>query len=90
MNPPVFSWKTMGYVCLMTMVVGIGQYAIAHQFNDGKITQKVMGYIFLGMSIPSILIGGVLRMFSPHLQRYFAFMILICLFLGLLTLFTSP
>lgn len=90
MSHPVFSWRIMGYVCLLSIVVGLGQYAVAHQFNDGKITQKVIGYIFLGMSIPSILIGGVLRMFSPHLQRYFAVMILICLILGLLTLLTSP
>jgi hypothetical protein len=40
--------------------------------------QKVYGGIPLGMAIPSILIGGVMRLFRPNLQRYFAITAGIC------------
>jgi hypothetical protein len=63
--------------------VGIAEYAVAYQFSDGKITQKVIGAVFLGMALPSLFIGGVMRMFKPTLQRYFAINIAICLAIGL-------
>lgn len=81
-----FSWKRMGLVLLLTVLVGVAQYFVAHQFNDGKMSQKVYGGIFLGMALPSILIGGVMRLFRPNLQRYFAVSAVICLFTGLLLL----
>jgi hypothetical protein len=73
-----FSWKNFGLVLGLTALVGIGAYAVAWQFNDGKITRKVMGAVFLGMTLPSVLIGGVMRLFRPDLQRYFAITIAIC------------
>ncbi len=78
-----FSWKKFALVSGLTLLVGVGEYAVAYQFNDGKITQKVIGAVFLGMALPSVFIGGVLRMFKPSLQRYFAIMIGICLSIGL-------
>lgn len=62
-----FFWKNLALVLLLTLLVGIGEYAVAYQFNDGKITQKVIGAVFLGMALPSLLIGGVLRLFRPKL-----------------------
>jgi preprotein translocase subunit SecE len=73
-----FSWKNFGLVLGLTVLVGIGAYAVAWQFNDGKITRKVLGAVFLGMMLPSVLIGGVMRLFRPDLQRYFAMVIVIC------------
>ncbi|HLP93579.1 MAG TPA: hypothetical protein VK168_06060 [Saprospiraceae bacterium] len=86
MNENSFSWKRMGMVLLLTIAVGIGQYFVAHQFNDGKMGQKVYGGIFIGMAIPSLLLGGVMRLFRPTLQRYFAITAGLCLFTGLLLL----
>ncbi len=83
-----FSWKKFVLVLGLTVLVGIGEYAVAYQFNDGKITQKVVGAVFLGMALPSILIGGVMRLFKPELQRYFAINILICLSIGLFLILT--
>ncbi len=83
-----FSWNKFVLVLGLTVLVGIGEYAVAYQFNDGKITQKVVGAVFLGMALPSILIGGVMRLFKPELQRYFAITILICLCIGLLLILT--
>lgn len=82
-----FSWKNFALVLGLTCMVGIGEYAVAYQFNDGKITQKVIGAIFLGMTLPSLLIGGVMRMFRPNLQRYFAITIGICAAIGLFLIF---
>ncbi len=79
-----FSWKNFGLVLALTLMVGIGEYAVAYQFNDGKITQKVIGAIFLGMTLPSLFIGGVMRVFRPNLQRYFAITIGICATIGIL------
>ncbi len=79
-----FSWKNFVLVLGLSLLVGIGEYAVAYQFNDGKMTQTVIGAVFLGMALPSILIGGVMRLFRPGLQRYFAITAGICLASGLL------
>lgn len=86
MTRPPFSWKNLGLVLMLTLLVGVGQYAVAYQFNDGKITQKVIGAVFLGMALPSLLIGGVMRLFRPNLQRYFAISAGICVSIGLFLL----
>lgn len=78
-----FSWARFALVGALTLCVGIGEYAVAYQFNDGKMTQKVMGAVFLGMALPSLLIGGVMRLFRPNLQRYFAWMAGICVCIGM-------
>jgi len=78
-----FSWKIFALVLGLTILVGIGEYAVAYQFNDGKITQKVVGAVFLGMALPSLFIGAVMRIFKPTLQRYFAITIVICFSIGL-------
>lgn len=86
MTQPSFSWTNFGFVLLLTIAVGIGLYAIAWQFNDGKMGSKVIGAVFLGMALPSIIIGGVLRLFRPELQRYFAITAVGCLAIGILTI----
>lgn len=83
-----FSWKNFALVLGLTLLVGIAQYAVAYQFNDGKITQKVLGAVFIGMALPSLIIGGVMRLFKPTLQRYFAITMGICLSIGLVLIFT--
>jgi hypothetical protein len=83
MESSKFSWNKLIFVFGLTTLVGIGQYALAYQFNDGKITQKVIGAIFLGMALPSLIIGGVIRIFKPRLQSYFAITIGLCLSIGL-------
>jgi hypothetical protein len=81
---PPFSWTHLGFVCLLTIGVGVGAYAVAWQFNDGKIGSEVIGAVFLGMALPSIILGGVMRLFRPDLQRYFAIVALVCVFIGIL------
>jgi hypothetical protein len=78
-----FSWKNLGYVLLLTTAVGIGAYAVAWQFNDGKMGAKVIGAVFLGMALPSLFLGGVMRLFRPDLQRYFAITAIFCLLTGI-------
>ena len=73
-----FSWKNFAILLACTALVGVGEHAVAWQFNDGKMTQKVLGAVFLGMALPSLLMGGVLRIFKPSLQRYFAITAAIC------------
>ena len=82
MKKPDFSWKNFGMVLGLTALVGIGAYAVAWQFNDGQMTRKVLGAVFLGMALPSVFIGGVMRMFRPELQRYFAITIGLCALVG--------
>ncbi len=90
MNPrPPFSWINLGLVLLLTLAVGIGAYAVAYQFNDGKMGNKVIGAVFLGMALPSLLLGGVMRLFRPDLQRYFAITALACILTGILILTNS-
>jgi len=84
MEQNAFSWKKFALVLGLTLLVGIAEYAVAYQFNDGKITQKVIGAVFLGMALPSLFIGGVMRMFKPAMQRYFAINIVICFVIGLI------
>ncbi len=83
-----FSWKNLVLLLGLTILVGIGEYALAYQFNDGKITQNVIGAVFLGMALPSLLIGGVMRLFRPTLQRYFAITAGLCLTIGLFLILT--
>ncbi|MBC7775151.1 MAG: hypothetical protein H7246_06895 [Phycisphaerae bacterium] len=78
----------MALVLGLTIMVGVGEYAVAYQFNDGKITQKVIGAVFLGMALPSLLIGGVMRLFKPRVQRYFAITAGLCLTIGLFLILT--
>lgn len=72
MNTQPFSWSKLGMILLLTLAVGIGAYFVAWQFNDGKMTKNVYGSILLGMALPSLLMGGIFRLFRPDLQRYFA------------------
>jgi ABC-type uncharacterized transport system permease subunit len=88
MSKNSFSWKNMGFVLALTLLVGVGMYFVAWQFNDGKITRNVIGSLFLGMALPSLLIGGVMRLFRPNLQRYFAITAGICLSIGLFLILT--
>jgi len=83
-----FSWKNLALLIGLTLLVGIGEYALAYQFNDGKITQNVIGAVFLGMALPSLLIGGVMRLFKPTLQRYFAITAGLCITIGLFLILT--
>ncbi len=84
-----FSFKKLALILLASFMVGIGEYAVAWQFNDGIITQKVIGFVFIGMALPSLIIGGVMRMFRPELQRYFAITILFYVTIGGVLLLTS-
>lgn len=88
METKKFSWKNLLLILGMTCLVGIGEYALAYQFNDGKITQKVLGAVFLGMALPSLLIGGVMRLFRPGLQPYFAITVGICSAVGMILILT--
>jgi hypothetical protein len=86
MQASSFSWTNFGLVLLLTIAVGIGAYAVAWQFNDGKMGNKVIGAVFLGMALPSIIIGGAMRIFRPELQRYFAITAIVCLSVGIMVI----
>ncbi len=86
MDKVAFSWKKFAMALLLTVAVGIGAYAIAWQFNDGKMGSKVIGAVFFGMSLPSLILGGAMRVFRPDLQRYFAITALGCISIGVLIL----
>lgn len=82
MQEKSFSFKNLGMVLLLTIGVGMAAYAVAWQFNDGKMGQKVVGAVFLGMALPSLMLGGAMRVFRPDLQRYFAITAGSCLLIG--------
>lgn len=82
----MFSFKRFFAILGLTLLVGIGAYAVAYQFNDGKMSRSVVAFVALGMSFPSLIIGGVMRLFRPELQRYFAVTALLCILTGLILL----
>lgn len=61
----------LGGILLLNVLVGLGAYFVARQFNDGKLNAAAFGSIFLAMALPNLLIGGVMRLFRPELARYF-------------------
>ncbi len=73
-------------VLLLTGLVGIGIFATAYQFNDGKINQAVVGSIFLGMAFPNFFVAGVMRMFRHRAGFYFLWTALACALMGMLIL----
>lgn len=79
-----FSWKKMGLVLGLSGLVGVAAFAVAWQFNDGKITKHVVGAVFLGMALPNLIIGGTMRLFRPDLQRYFGIALGGCVLAALL------
>lgn len=83
-----FSWKKIGIIIALSLLVGVGEYAVAWQFNDGNITQRVIGAVFIGMALPSLLFGGVMRIFKPELQLYFAISAGIFMLIGLILILT--
>lgn len=74
-----FSFKRLFAVFGLTILFGVGAYFVAYEFNDGKMTRSVFAFIALGMSFPSLIIGGVMRLFRPELQLYFAITALLCI-----------
>ncbi len=79
-----FSFKRLFAVLGLTLLFGLGAYFVAYEFNDGKMTRSVSAFIVLGMSFPSLIIGGVMRLFRPELQRYFGITAVLCLLTSLL------
>ena len=61
----------LGGILLLNLLVGVGAYFVALQFNDGKLNPAAYGSIFLAMALPNLLIGGVMRVFRPDVARYF-------------------
>lgn len=80
----MFSFKRFLAILAITILVGIGAFVVAWEFNDGKITPSVVAFVFVGMSFPSLIIGGVMRLFRPDLQRYFALTAALCLLTALI------
>lgn len=78
-----FSFRRFFAVLSLTLLFGVGAYFVAYEFNDGKMTRSVFAFIALGMSFPSLIIGGVMRLFRPDLQRYFALTAAICILVAL-------
>lgn len=50
-----FSWGNFGMVLALTVLAGIGAYAVAWQFNDGQMTRPVIGSVFLACPCPACL-----------------------------------
>lgn len=73
-------------VILLTALIGIGIFATAYQFNDGKINQAVIGSIFFGMAFPNFFIAGVMRLFRHRAGFYFLWTALACALTGALIL----
>ncbi|HNE29992.1 MAG: hypothetical protein U0U46_04410 [Saprospiraceae bacterium] len=61
----------LGGIIMLNLLVGIGAWFVALQFNDGRLDVAEYGAVFLAMALPNLLIGGVLRMFRPDIGRYF-------------------
>ncbi len=73
----------LGGIFLLNILVGIGAYFVALQFNDGRLDGAEYGAIFLALALPNLLIGGVLRLFRPEIGRYFLRTAVIWLFIGI-------
>lgn len=87
MSRPSFSWINFALIVLLSLAVGAAVYGVVWQFNDGKVSDIETGVIILGMALPSVVMGGVMRLFRPDLQRYFAITALIFGVLGAFVLF---
>lgn len=61
----------LGGILALNLLVGVGAYFVAWQFNDGKLNSTAYGSVFLAMALPNLLIGGVMRLFRPDIGRYF-------------------
>jgi hypothetical protein len=83
----IFSWQRIGLVALMSVLIGAGSYVTAHEFNDGIITHKVIGSIFLGMAFPNLLIAGMMRLFRVQVGKVFLLVAGVCLLIGLILIF---
>ena len=83
----IFTWQRIGLVALMSVLIGVGSYVTAHEFNDGIITHKVIGSIFLGMAFPNLLIAGMMRLFRIQVGKVFLLVAGVCLFIGLILIF---
>ena len=83
----IFTWQRIGLVALMSVLIGVGSYVTAHEFNDGIITHKVIGSIFLGMAFPNLLIAGMMRLFRIQVGKVFLLVAGVCLFIGLMLIF---
>ena len=78
----------LGGILLLNVLVGIGAYFVALQFNDGKLDVAEYGAIFLAMALPNLLIGGVLKLFRPDIAKYFLRTATVWLAVGAVLLFT--
>ena len=83
----IYTWQRIGLVALMSVLIGVGSYVTAHEFNDGIITHKVIGSIFLGMAFPNLLIAGMMRLFRIQVGKVFLLVAGVCLFIGLILIF---
>lgn len=77
----------LGGILALNILVGIGAYFVALQFNDGRLDTAEYGAIFLAMALPNLFIGGVLRLFRPDLAKYFLRTMLLWLALGCVLIF---
>jgi hypothetical protein len=88
-NSKYFNLRYFGGIMLLNVLVGIGAYFVAYQFNDGKINITAIGSIFLAMALPNLLIGGVTRLFRMRIGKYFLRMALLWIAVGLVLIFQS-
>ena len=66
-----FPIRYLAGIVLLNVLVGIGAYFVAWQFNDGKLGIGSIGSVFLAMALPNLLIGGVTRLFRMPIGKYF-------------------
>jgi len=79
----IFTPKNIGLIASMTALIGVGVTVTAHEFNNGIITQAVIGSVFLGMAFPNLLIAGVMRLFRVHVGKVFLLIAGICIAVGI-------
>lgn len=75
--------QNLGGILLLNLLVGIGAYFVAYQFNDGKIDIRAIGTVFLAMALPNLLIGGVIRVFRHPFAKYFLRMAMLWIAVGI-------
>jgi len=80
--PSSFVVRSLAGIVLLNLLVGIGAYFVAWQFNDGKLGMGSIGSVFLAMALPNLLIGGVTRLFRMPIGRYFLRVALVWILVG--------
>ena len=73
-------------ILFVNLLLGIGAYAVAWQFNDGKEPTIMLGASILVMVLPNMIIGFVCKISGYSIANYFKYMAIAAFVVGMMVL----